>query len=110
VDVLTRLLEGLQWEQYKGTGIEAIADCWSLIAFIQNSSGQHARAYASATNGLEVHPKHVDSLFTRGYALTEQGEYNPAIADLEEALNFTTDAVKQAQARRRLESVRRRKG
>jgi serine/threonine protein kinase len=110
VVVLTGLLEILQWERYKKSEIEAIADCWSLMAFIQNSSGLYKSAEASATNGLSVRSKHVNSLFTRAYALTQQGLDDTAIADLEELLRSTTDATKQAQARNHIEALRRRKG
>lgn len=110
VDLLDSLMERIQWQQFKATKVEAVPDCWSLRAFINNSAGFYFQAIDSATNGLEVFADHMNSLFARGYAYAQIGEYYSAVTDLERALKLAKDMPrKEEQIQRLLDSVKRRR-
>jgi len=109
VDTLTTLFDELNWKRFKGQGVTPLADCWSLMGFIKNSSGRFGEAVEAATNGLAIESEHLSSLHVRGYANIQLGDYEQARTDLERALELATgDANKQRQITALLYTIRER--
>jgi len=77
--------------------IPLIADCWSLLAFIHNRSGNYLEAKDAATKGIAIDSKHANSYHVRGFALFRLHDHKGAKRDLEKALRYTQDIKKQRQ-------------
>jgi serine/threonine protein kinase len=103
---LNQLLESIEWKRYERSNINRIADCWSLQAFINNSSGHFEEAIDAASNGLRVSPTHVDSLHARGYAYLQLGKNAEALDDLEHAIEQAISPSKRDQIRGLLSTVK----
>jgi len=106
--ILDEFLKRLNWERFIGSGSVALADCWSLKAYINNSLGFYNDSIKDASNGLKVKSDHVNSLHSRGYAFIQRGEDKNAKDDLEKALKNTEDERKKAQITQLIEAVKRR--
>jgi tetratricopeptide (TPR) repeat protein len=106
VQLLATFLKDFKWERFAGSKLVGLADCWSLGAFIHNSSGFFKEAVEAAANGLRVHSEHVNSLHARGYAYIQLGRYGEAESDLKKALDLTADPKKRDQIGKLLETLK----
>jgi serine/threonine protein kinase len=106
VEDLTAILEEFRWSRFKDSRLSRLADAWSLRAYINNSGGFFDDAVEAASNGLIVHPDHVNSLHARAYAYIQLGKYDGARQDLEAAIELTGDPRKREQLYRLLATLR----
>lgn len=106
VEVLDGFLRDFRWERFEGQRVAALADCWSLRSFINNSAAFFDDAVEAATNGLRIDNNHVNSLHARGYAYIQLGKYPEASRDLEKALDLAVEPRKRDQIVRLLETLK----
>jgi tetratricopeptide (TPR) repeat protein len=104
--IIDSAMRDVRWERFVSRRVPRIADCWSLRAFIKNSSARFAEAVEAATNGLKVDIDHVNSLHARGYAYIQIGQYAEALDDLKRGLELATTPAKRRQISGLLDTLR----
>ncbi len=83
------------------------ANAWAGrgVSFLQK--GQLDAGIADLTHAIELDPTVVEAWLNRGMALQAKGDVPNAIADLERFLELAGDAPQAAEARKRLDALRR---
>jgi len=106
LQIISNSLKDLNLAENAGSRSEVLADLCSLAGFIENSRGQFSEAMEHASDGLNIHPEHVASLHTRGYALLQLRRLADAKVDLERALELAVSPRRREQIRKLLLTVR----